>query len=226
MICTVCGGSDFFYQSILWKNLITEWQISEYEVNYINRQQGLTCKICGSNLRSMSLAKAILNSYQFEGIFLDFIISYQAANLKILEINQAGSLTSFLQELKGHKLIYYPQYDMMSLKIDSSTYDLVIHSDTLEHIENPVTALSECRRVLSNAGRCIFTVPIIVDRVTRSRAGLSKSFHGTANEQNSDFLVHYEFGMDIWKYVLIAGFSSVKFHCLEYPAGLSIEARG
>src|SRR5208282_3830755 len=42
---------------------------------------------------------------------------------------------------------------------------LVIHSDTLEHVERPVRALEECRRVLAPGGRVCFTVPIIVGRL-------------------------------------------------------------
>ena len=50
----------------------------------------------------------------------------------------------------------------------SGTYDLVVHSDTLEHVPDPVRALQECRRVLRPLGACCFTVPIVVGRLTRS----------------------------------------------------------
>jgi ubiquinone/menaquinone biosynthesis C-methylase UbiE len=114
---------------------------------------------------------------------------------------------------------------MTKLAVESASFDLVVHSDTLEHVEYPITALSECRRVLSSAGRCIFTVPVVVDRLTRSRAGLNRCYHGSQDESGSDYLVRTEFGSDVWKYVVEAGFQSSTFHCVDYPAGIAIEAR-
>ena len=41
---------------------------------------------------------------------------------------------------------------MAQLSFDASSFDLVVHSYTLEHVDNPVAALSECRRVLLPGG--------------------------------------------------------------------------
>jgi ubiquinone/menaquinone biosynthesis C-methylase UbiE len=114
---------------------------------------------------------------------------------------------------------------MLNLDIESESVDLVVHSDTLEHIPNPDRALSECRRVLRGNGKCIFTVPIIVDRMTRSRTGLSPCYHGQSGVPADDQVVFTEFGADIWKMVLAAGFSSCELFSLEYPAALAIVAR-
>jgi 2-polyprenyl-3-methyl-5-hydroxy-6-metoxy-1,4-benzoquinol methylase len=225
MICHVCGCSEFEFTAVLWDELIKEWQLDEYEVDYINRQQGLHCKDCGANLRSIALAMGILSSYGFKGNLTEFVESSLARNFKVLEINHAGSLTQILERIRDHKLVTYPAFDMTKLEIDTSIYDLIIHSDTLEHVDNPVAALTECWRVLQPSGRCIFTVPIISGRLTRSRKDLTKSYHGAVEERADDFLVHIEFGADIWTHVLEAGFSSCTIHCLEYPAGLAIEAR-
>lgn len=222
--CPACGGKDFTENKVLWKELIDQWELKPDEVEYINRQQGLVCDQCGNNLRSMALAYAILRSYRYAGSLEEFVRSDAAACLDVLEINNAGGLTSFLSGLSGHKLTTYPEYDLESLDIKASSYDLVVHSDTLEHIKNPITALSECRRVLKPKGKCIFTVPIIVDRLTRSRDGLVDSYHGNNATDSQDLIVHTEFGCDVWKYVLQAGFSVVTLHSVEYPAGLVIEA--
>ena len=74
------------------------------------------------------------------------------------EINEAGGLTSVLKRLPNHQLIGYPDYDMTNLSFEPETFDLVLHSDTLEHVPNPIAGLSKCRRVLGKTGRCIFTV--------------------------------------------------------------------
>ncbi len=176
MSCPVCGGKEFAEATVLWPELINAWQLSPYEVGYIDRQQGFHCKKCNNNLRAMGLAAAILDELAFTGSLLDLCNSRSALN--ILEINRAGGLTVCLERLNGHKLIEYPDFDMQDLFVQSNVYDMVIHSDTLEHVPNPVRGLAECHRVLKNDGKCIFTVPIIIDRMSRSRAGAMPSYHG------------------------------------------------
>lgn len=223
--CPACGGREFSYSEVLWPGLIEEWKLKSYEADYINRQQGFSCVKCGNNLRSMALAYAILKSYEYKGTLEELFAEGFSKKMKVLEVNMAGALTPILEKLQGHKLTTYPEYDIESLNLEASSFDLVVHSDTLEHIRNPVTALSECRRVLRPNGRCIFTVPVIIDRLSRLRSGLVKSYHGNKDSTSDDLLVHTEFGCDMWKYVIQAGFSTVILHSLEYPAGLAIEAR-
>lgn len=223
--CVICDGSEFQEGPVLWPSLVAEWQLSDKEVKYVNRQQGCHCSSCGSSLRSMALAKAILSSFDFLGNFKEFVTCSEHENLTVLEINEAGNLTSFLKNLPNHKIVKYPEVDMTQIPVSLNEFDLVVHSDTLEHVEYPVAALSECRRILSARGRCIFTVPIIVDRLSRSRHGLVPSYHGAPGDGRADYLVHTEFGADVWRYVLEAGFQSVAIHCVEFPSAIAIEAR-
>lgn len=222
--CPVCGNREFLQKQVLWDELAKDWRLSAYEIEYINRQQGMLCKSCGNSLRSMALAAAILDVYGFSETLEKFVESDTAKTLKVLEINEAGGLTSFLKRMPGHRIVRYPEFDMMNLSIKHESYDLIIHSDTLEHVPNPVLGLSECRRVMVKDGRCIFTVPIIVGRMTRSREGLKKSYHGDPLKMPDDYIVHYEFGADIWKLAFEAGFRSVRLHCAEYPSAIAIEA--
>lgn len=119
----------------------------------------------------MALADAILHIYNFSGSLVQFVESDLAKALVVLEINEAGGLTSALKKLPNHRLVHYPEHDMTSLFFESKLFDLVLHSDTLEHVLNPVAGLSECHRILKNGGHCIYTVPAVVDRFTRSRVG-------------------------------------------------------
>jgi ubiquinone/menaquinone biosynthesis C-methylase UbiE len=101
----------------------------------------------------------------------------------------------------------------------------VIHSDTLEHVPNPIHALAECRRVLKTGGFLAFTVPVIVARLSRSRDGLPPSYHGAPGENKGDYAVQTEFGADAWTYLLEAGFASVSLLSLVYPASIALLAR-
>jgi len=203
---------------ILWRNLIDEWRLSEHEIEYINRQQGLHCSDCQSNLRSMALAQAIMHLFEFPGLFQEFVRSEQSKHLKILEINRAGNLTPFLTTVPGHMLVEYPDVDIMRLPFAEGAFDLVIHSDTLEHIAHPIRALSECRRVLRPGGFCAFTIPMIIDRLTITRAGFPPSYHGNAATTSGDHLVHTEYGSDSWKQVILAGFRECRIFSINYPA--------
>ena len=107
---------------------------------------------------------------------------------------------------------------MTRLPFEDRSYDLVLHSDTLEHVARPIRALSECRRVLKPGGFCVFTVPLIVDRLTISREGLPPSYHGTPSSNPADFLVHTEYGADAWKHVTLAGFRECRIFALDYPS--------
>jgi SAM-dependent methyltransferase len=221
MICYCCGSNHIKYQNILWKELIDEWRISSHEVEYINRQQGLQCQDCWSNLRSMTLAFSIMKCLNYKGLFKDFVKEEQIQNLQILEINQAGSLTQFLKQIPGHQLKMYPELDMMNIKYGDMAFDFVIHSDVLEHIQHPIRALSQCHRILKPGGYCTFTIPMIVDRLTISRDGMASSYHGLGEPDN---LVYTEYGCDAWKQIIQAGFQECRLFSIEYPAAQALVA--
>ncbi|MDR2172715.1 MAG: methyltransferase domain-containing protein [Burkholderiales bacterium] len=221
--CPVCGNKTF---SMLWaipKELVGEWRLSEEESAYISRQQGFTCCSCRNNLRAMALAAAVLSEFGFCGTLDQFCDA--SRRLDVLEINEAANLAPFLGKMHGHRLIEYPQIDMLNITFAAESFDLIIHSDTLEHVADPLKGLAECYRVLRSGGRCVFTVPTILGRMTRSRAGLPNSYHGDPEEKAENQRVHTEFGADVWKMALEAGFLSCKIFCFEYPAGLALIAQ-
>lgn len=225
IICSVCGGTAFAERLILWDKLVSEWQLAPHERAYIDRQQGTCCTACGANLRSIALADAIRTAMGTPLTLTDFVATPAARNLAVLEVNEAGTLSPLLRQLTGHILAAYPAVDMHSLPYPDDTFDLVVHSDTLEHVGNPTRALAECRRVLRPGAALCFTIPTIVERLSRSRAGLSKSHHGSPETDAEDYVVHTEFGADMWTYVLRAGFSALSINAVDYPAALALNAR-
>lgn len=72
-------------------------------------------------------------------------------------------------------------------------------------------------------GRCIFTVPIIIGRLTRSRSGTKDSYHGNSDRFDNDCIVRAEFGANMWRFALEAGFTSARIHSFEYASALAIE---
>jgi SAM-dependent methyltransferase len=226
MQCGVCGGNSFTARPVLWESLINDWRLSAQEAAYIDRQQGESCDQCGANLRSIALANALRAFLGTDAVLAEAAVSQSGKKLSILEINEAGTLSPVLKFFGRHVLAAYPAVDIHALPYEDRSFDVVIHSDTLEHVKNPVHALSECRRVLKPDGALCFTVPVIVGRMSRSRDGLPKSFHGDPANRSDDYAVQTEFGADAWTYVMEAGFTEIAIHTFEYPAGIAFLARG
>ncbi len=224
MKCGVCGGENFSHQKVLWAELVNDWQLSPAEVAYIDDQQGGRCITCGSNVRSIALGNAIRAFLGVKSFLNEALTFADVRKNSVLEINEAGTLSSTLRKFEHYTYGAYPEVDMHCLPYEDCVFDMVVHSDTLEHIPRPIHALRECLRVLKPAGGLCFTVPIIVGRLSRSREGLKKSYHGNSLINAEDYSVQTEFGADVWNYVMEAGFSSVSIYSFAYPAGISILA--
>lgn len=218
--CPACGAREFAQTPILWPELIQAWELSAAEAAYIDRQQGFACCTCGSNLRSMALASALLDTLGVPGTLREPGGSIE--HLRVLEINPAGNLTQFLSSWPLHTLVRYPEVDMQALPFADDTFDVVVHSDTLEHVADPLLGLSEVRRVLASPGFTCFTVPVVVARLTRSRHGLPDSYHGS--DDGGQALVHTEYGADVWTQVASAGFDQCRLHWVDYPASVAVVA--
>src|SRR5258706_11460798 len=80
--CSVCGGRDIRFRSVLWKDLTDQWGLAPDEVHYIDRQQGMHCAACGCNFRTMALAVSIMRSYVFCGTFQAFVRYPEVRELK------------------------------------------------------------------------------------------------------------------------------------------------
>jgi SAM-dependent methyltransferase len=216
--CICCGRKSFAQSAVLWPGLIEEWGLSPGEAAYVELQQGWHCTACGNNLRTMVLARAIIRSFGGPEPLRSFIRSRRGRGLRVLEINEAGHLTGILKRLRRHRLVKYPETDILKLPFKDESFDLVCHSDTLEHVDDPVAALRECRRVLAKGGMVAFTVPLVTGRLTRRRDGLPPSFHGDAATGTFDYRVHTEYGADAWMQVVEAGFDQCRIFSLAAPA--------
>lgn len=224
--CPICGGSTYGQRSVLWQELIDEWQLSAEEVQYIDLQQGNYCQSCQCNLRSRTLAGAFLEYFGYGGTLEEFARrSRQVDKPRILELNEAGGLSSWLQRMRGHALALFPEVDMQSLPYADGSWDLILHSDVLEHVPQPVMALQECWRVLAPGGALIYTIPIVHGRLSRTRQHMPPSYHGTPGMAVPDWLVHTEYGADFWLQPMAAGFRRLELFSLSGPESLAVICR-
>jgi SAM-dependent methyltransferase len=97
------------------------------------------------------------------------------------------------------------EQNIEKLTYKNNSFDLFLHSETLEHVSNPEIAIGESRRVIKPTGLILFTTPVIWARKTRRRAKINNkkitylaepSYHG---KRTDDYLVFFEYGHDIDK---------------------------
>jgi SAM-dependent methyltransferase len=245
--CGTCGfvGGPL-HRDVLWPGLIAEWELTPEWTRWMNQREGSRCAWCGSSLRSGQLARAIVDSVNartgtsathLSELFRDA----RARNTTIAEINSAGNLHRYLARCPGLRHSEFgsvsatvPSEDLMELSYADAQFDLVITSDTLEHVPDIDAALSETLRVLKPGGSHVFSVPVVWDRATRRRATLlegtlthllAPSYHGAPAEGKSDFLVFYEFGADLVDRCKAAGFEVELLRAAENPAVVTFMAR-
>ncbi len=209
MKCSNCGESlEYKHVYPVDRDLAETWELSSGYLHLFNEREGLICVHCGVNKRAQSLAQAVLVSkYGFGASSLkDWVKEANKRNLKVCELNSCHELHKTLKFLK--KLTYAEygtktEQNIEKLTYSDSMFDLVLHSETLEHVNDPGAAMDECRRVLRPDGLVIFTTPIIWSRHTRRRATIDKgkikyllpaSHHGYKTD---DYLVYHEYGSNI-----------------------------
>lgn len=146
-------------------------------------------------------------------------------SLRIAEINTAGQLHKYLALCPQLSLSSYgstdpavPSEDLTKLTYADGSYDLVLTSETLEHVPDYRLALTEIRRILRPGGAHVFTVPIVVDQpLTRHRACVTDgqvihlmppTYHGASDQRWPDYLVFHEFGADFVQELQELGFST------------------
>jgi SAM-dependent methyltransferase len=226
--CPACGRHARLRRSaVLWPALVEEWELTPELHRAIDEREGTACLRCGSSLRARQLAEVLVDRLNARlGTryrSLDALCrSREAAGLRVAEINAVSGLHPFLARLGGLEYSEYgsddpqvPSQDLMRLGYEDGRFDLVVTSETLEHVPDIGRALAEIRRVLKPDGLNVFTVPIRWDRPTRQRARvegggivhlLPPSYHGTAATGAQDLIVFYEFGTDTAAIAEAAGF--------------------
>ncbi len=126
--CPVCGETaGIVAGSVLWPELIAEWELTPEWAEYFDQREGYRCSRCQVSLRSQSLARGILRA-GFQLIHVNAssprALCKEPAfrSLQQAEINSAGGLHPFLAELPnlrhsefGGMMPGVPSDDLMEL---------------------------------------------------------------------------------------------------------------
>jgi SAM-dependent methyltransferase len=172
------------HRSAIWPGLVSEWELDPEWARWMDQREGTRCAWCGANLRSDQMAQAILAvlreqcSVSAKCLAEAFALP-QVQRLAIAEINSAGNLHPHLARCPGLRYSEYggnrpsvPSENLLALSYSDAQFDLVLTSDTLEHVPDVDQALRETLRVLKPGGAHVISVPIVWPRATRQRATL------------------------------------------------------
>ena len=224
--CRACGAYCRYSRGkAIVAELARDWDLNKEQVEFFDEREGAACRCCGSSRRAERLAIVLTDEISrasgIRSTSLAAAVKTCPTNYRVAEINAAGALHQFLTRIPGLSYSEYGSFDVTTpsesladLSYGDSEFDLVVTSETLEHIPDVDLALKEILRVLKPGGAHIFTVPILLDRMTRQRASvqngvliehLPPSYHGSYAERHDDQIVFHEFGRDFPERVRAAG---------------------
>jgi hypothetical protein len=238
--CVVCGRqARFLFNSWVLPVDLKAALGDDSWVDSFARRESMNCSNCYASLRVRRIAEVLLLHYGRAALSMEELVKEDDfRGLIIAEINAVGALHEILS---GHPQLRYSEYrrsgptsgeaisseDIRSLSYPDASVDLILTSDTLEHVPEYARALAETRRVLRAGGRHVFTVPLFPFRdetVVRAQVGpggmitycAPPQYHGRGSRpilrliapRRPDYLCYTEFGMDILEMLAAAGFEA------------------
>jgi SAM-dependent methyltransferase len=233
--CVVCGKFRpmLFRRRVIPRRLEELWGLSPRLAEALARKESSACSNCGANLRARRIAAVILQNFQVGNppapvrSIHEWTRSQEIARLMIAEINRIEGLHQELACLPGLQASdYHPgaspgdvvagirSEDLTHLTYPDDSLDLVLTSETLEHVPDLAAALEEIARVLVPGGRHIFTVPLLPG-VAQTSARIVTRADGTLDHRaprichpggDVGYPVFTEFGSDLSEILRQAGF--------------------
>jgi SAM-dependent methyltransferase len=210
--CSVCGVETRFVRN----SWILPRELARVAPPGFADRESQFCGSCGSSLRTRVFADVLLEHFAGEALSIaDLVHEERFRGLDVAEINSIGRMHPLLAPLPRLTYVEYPEQDLQALTYADGSFDLLLTSETLEHVPDFRRALAETRRVLRPGGRHVFTVPLDprLER-TRSRDGMAPMHHGRGGgpfslvTRRADMLVYTDFGLDVPTLLREAGFEA------------------
>jgi SAM-dependent methyltransferase len=179
---------------------------------------GVRCLRCGASAVHLSL-----------GLVLRKRVS-EISQCDVCELSARGSLVAFLRD-HARSLVTSEYFsdaqpgefrngvrceDVQRLTYADESFDLITHTEVLEHVPDDTRAFSELYRVLRPGGIMLFTVPIRTGADTIEQAVMRDgaieqlhppTYHGDPLRAGKGILVFREYGDDIVARLTAAGFA-------------------
>jgi SAM-dependent methyltransferase len=213
--CSVCGAETRFVLNswILPQTAAEEW--GPEWVEPFARRETLLCTSCSASLRVRRLADVLLLHYAESATSVAGLVEEPGFRaLDVAEINAVGEMHRFLARLPRLRHTEYGAEggeDIQALSYPDASFDLVLTSETLEHVPDWRLAIAETARVLRPGGRHVFTVPLVPTRERTEDVSARGWHHGRGSGvfrlvgARHDMLVHTVFGRDLLDELRAAG---------------------
>jgi SAM-dependent methyltransferase len=180
--CAICGrwGPMLYRRRVVPRRLEELWGLTPALAAALARRESLECAWCGGKLRARRLAEVLLQTYAVGSpaapprSVAAWVRHPEARALRVAEINRIDGLHAVLQALPHLAASDYStgaaagspargvrSEDVTHLTYPDAAFDLVLTSETLEHVPDLHAALGEIRRVLVPGGCHLFTVPVL-----------------------------------------------------------------
>jgi SAM-dependent methyltransferase len=223
------------YRRVVPPRLEELWGLTPPLAAALARRESLDCACCGGKLRARRLAAVLLRTYTVGSppaparSVARWVRHPEARRLRVAEINRIDGLHAVLQALPhlaasdftpgaapGAVVEGVRNEDLTRLTYPDAAFDLVLSSETLEHVPDLDAALGEIRRVLVPGGRHIFTVPVlptVAATFARAALGPDGSIVALAPQLShpggdAGYPVFTEFGTDCVEVFRRAGFET------------------
>lgn len=163
--CCICSNAVFYeplsdYYDQMKKIHHTQSHIAET----LNKEE-YTCPVCGSSDRERLIISFLKK--------MELQYSGREESVKLLQIAPSVAVETWIKEncpnveydstdLYMDGVTFHSDVQNMS-NVKTGTYDIVICSHVLEHVQNDRQAMLELKRILKPDGICIFLVPVCLD---------------------------------------------------------------
>ena len=230
--CTCCGAfaAMLHRRDVIPPRLVELWGISPRLAEAFACKESFNCSACGAKLRARRIARVILDLYPASepiASVAEWARRPELASIRVAELNRIDGLH---EAIAGHPGLAYSDFhpdvkigsyvdgvrseDLCSLTYADNSFDLILTSETLEHVPHLFDALAEIHRVLKGGGRHVFTVPVLPGvpatfaRSVRDPDGTVRHVATPICHPGGDqgYPVFYEFGADLPEILRGAGF--------------------
>jgi len=188
--CVVCGrpGLFIYRRRVVTPRLAELWGLSPRLADAVARKESLECTSCGAKLRGRRIAQVLMALYPSAGAparsLAEWVLRDEIRALRVAEINVIDGVHSSLRTLPFYSGSDFADpsgpaldeasarsEDLTRLSYADNSFDLIVTSESLEHVPDLNAALRQILRVLAPGGRHVFTVPVL----PKTRATFSRS---------------------------------------------------